>query len=118
MIFQIENVDVRCNAVLNTMSANRCFAKTAVIGSEIFVLSGYDKKVRKISYVDVSSKSTWKKLSSMPHSRTYFSVCSFIKSIYLVGGSFQNNVIFYGKYVLRMCFCLSNNLNNFFAVCF
>ena len=83
---QIESVDDKCNIVLIPMSVNRCFAETAVNGSDIFVLSGHKTIVKKTSCVDIGSRSTWKNLTTMPDSRIYFSVCSFMKSIYLVGG--------------------------------
>ena len=44
---QIESVDVKCNNVLISTSANRYYAKTAVIGSDIFVLGGFDLKIKK-----------------------------------------------------------------------
>ena len=56
-IFQTKNDNVKCNVVLISILANRCFAKTAVVGSDIFVIGGYDK-VRKTSCVDSRSKRT------------------------------------------------------------
>ena len=85
-IIQLESVDVKCNIVFVPNSANRSYAKTAVVGSDIFNLDGNEIKVRKTFCVDIRSKSTWKNLTSMPDSRVYFSVCSFMNSIYLVGG--------------------------------
>ena len=38
-IINIERADVKCNAVLIPVSANRCYTKTAVIGSDIFVFN-------------------------------------------------------------------------------
>ena len=35
---QIENADVKCNLVLIPLSANHCYAKTAVVSSDIFVI--------------------------------------------------------------------------------
>ena len=72
-IKQIESADVKCNVVWIPMSANHCYAKTAAIGSDIFVLNGSDKKVRKTSCVDIRSRSTWKNLMQMPHSKGIFS---------------------------------------------
>ena len=46
-IINIERADVKCNDVLILTSANRYYTKTAVVGSDIFVLNGSDKKVRK-----------------------------------------------------------------------
>ena len=88
------------------MSANRCYTKTAVIGSDIFFLGSSDKNVKKVSCVDIRSRSTWKKLKSMPDSRIYFSVCSFMKSIYLVGGSLDDDS------VVRRCYKYNKNLTN------
>ena len=88
-VIQIESADVKCDVVLIPMSVNRCFAETAVNGSDIFVLSGHKKIVKKSSCVVFGSMSPWKNLTSMPDSRIYFSVCSFMKSIYLIGGYFS-----------------------------
>ena len=85
-VINIETAGVKYNVVLIPMSPNHYYAKTAVVASDIFVLDGSDKKVRKTSCLDVKSRSTWKYLTPMPDSRIYFSVCSFMKSIYLVGG--------------------------------
>ena len=65
-IIQIQNVNVKCNVVLIPMSAGRCYAKTAVVCSDIFVLNRSDKKVKMTSCIDISSKSTWKSLTPMP----------------------------------------------------
>ena len=43
-IIQIENVDVKCNAVLILTSTSRYYTKTAVVGSDIFVLMDLIKK--------------------------------------------------------------------------
>ena len=83
---QIETTYVKCNIFLIPLTANHCFAKTAAIGSDMFVLNGSDKKVRKTCCVYVRSRSTWKNLKPMPDSRKYFSVCSFINSIYIISG--------------------------------
>ena len=83
---QIESDNVNCNVVLIPVSANYYYAKTAAICSDIFVLNGSEKIVRKTCCVDVRSKSTWKNLTPMPGLRKNFSVCSFMKSIYLIGG--------------------------------
>ena len=46
---QVENDNVNCNVVLIPVSAYYYYAKTAVIGSDIFVLLGKDDiKVRKL----------------------------------------------------------------------
>ena len=89
-IFQTKNDNVKCNVVLISILANRCFAKTAVVGSDIFVIGGYDNVI-KASCVDNRSKSTWKNLTLMPDSRIYFSVCSFMNSLYLIGGYLEND---------------------------
>ena len=103
-IIQIQNVNVKCSLLLIPMSANRCYAKTAVVGSDIFVLGKYDIEVRKTSCVDIRSRSTWKHLSKMPDSRTNFSVCSFMNSIYIIGGYLEGN---YSK----GCYKYETNLN-------
>ena len=82
-IIQIESGNVKFNVVLIPTSASRFYTKTAVIGSDIFVFNGSDKKVSKTCSDDVRSKSTWKNLMPMPDSRRYFSVCSFMNSIYI-----------------------------------
>ena len=82
---KIDRVDVKLNVVLIPILRNRCYAKTAVIDSGIFLLGRSEAKVRKTSCVNISSRSTWKNLTYMPDSRMYFSVCSFMKSIYLLG---------------------------------
>ena len=55
---KIETADVKCNIFLIPLTANHYYAKTAAIGSDIFVLNGSYKKVRKSCCVDVRSRST------------------------------------------------------------
>ena len=59
-IIQLESDNVNCNVVLIPMSANHCYAKTAVVGSDIFVLGSSDKNVKKVSCVNIRSRSTLK----------------------------------------------------------
>ena len=77
------------------MLAPRCDAKTAVICSNLFVLSRSDKKVRKYPCVGIKSKSTWKNLTPMPDSRKIFSIYLFLKSIYLIGRNFPNDLCYF-----------------------
>ena len=91
-IINIERADVKCNSVLIPVSANRCYTKTAVIGSDIFVFNWSVKKVKKNCCVDFRSRSTWKNLNKMPDSRVCFSVSSFINSIYLIGGYLSGGI--------------------------
>ena len=46
-VISMKSADVKFNVVLIPILALRCFAKTAVIGSDIFVIRGFDK-VRKL----------------------------------------------------------------------
>ena len=39
---------MKCNAVLIPVSANHCYAKTAVLGFDLFFLGGSNNDVRKI----------------------------------------------------------------------
>ena len=104
-ITQIESVDVKCNIVLITMSANHCYVKTAAVGSDMFVFVRSDKILRKTSCVDIRSRSTWKNLTIIPDSRINFSVCSFMKSIYLIGGYLSGDIC------LKMCYKYEIDVN-------
>ena len=81
-IIKIEYVDVKCNVVLIQMSTNRYYSKTAVIASKMYVFGRPDKIVRKTSFVDTISRSTWKNLTSMPDLRKNF-LCLFIYEKYI-----------------------------------
>ena len=87
-INKVESAVDKCNVVLIQMLSSRHYENTAVISSDIFVLGASGKKVIKTSCVNISSKSTWKKLTYLPDVfvRVNFSVCSFMKSLYLIGG--------------------------------
>ena len=81
---QIESDNVKCNVVLISMSANHCYGKTAVVGSDMFVFGRSDKIVRKTSCIDIRSISTWKNFTIMPDLSLFFSVSLFMQSIYLI----------------------------------
>ena len=85
------------------LSANRCYAKIAVISSDIFGFSRYNKSVRKISSVGIKSKCTWENFLSMLN-LSNFTVSSFMKSIYLIGGYLEDNNYFKG--------CYKSDINN------
>ena len=101
-VIQIESDNFNCNVVLIPMSANHFYAITAVVASNMYVFGRYDKIVRKTSCVDIKSRSTWKYLTIMPDSRLFFSVSSFMNSIYMIGGYLYS----------KTCYKYEINVNN------
>ena len=76
----------------------RYSSKTAVIGSNIYVLSGIDNWSSPFEMYSAKTN-TWKKLEPAIKRLTDFSVCSFMKSIYVIGGCKYHND-----------FCLTNTI--------
>ena len=88
---QLENLNVKCNVVFIPVSVKCCYAQTAVIGSDIFVFGRSYNKVKKTSSVDVSSRSSWENFTPMHDPIKYFSVCTFMKCIYITSGNFKDD---------------------------
>ena len=74
---------------LRPMKTKRSSSKTAVVGSDIYVLGGYVGNVNWTSSFEVYSARSkhWKKLEPIHEKLKYYCACSFMKSIYVIGGS-------------------------------
>ena len=70
------------------MLTSRSSVKSAVIGSDIYVLSGVDENYKwTTSFEMYSAKTnTWKPLKTIFSWLYHYSVCSFMNNIYVVGG--------------------------------
>ena len=75
----------RNSVKLSPMLTPRYSNKAAVIGSNIYVFGGFSNWSSSFETYSANTN-TWKKLVPAIKSLTDFSVCSFMKSIYVVGG--------------------------------
>ena len=85
------NFDI--SAKLPPMLKPKISCRTAAIGSDIYVFGGYVGVDDWSSSVEMLSAktNTWKEMESKTTDclLTNFSVCSFVKSIYIIGGRFR-----------------------------
>ena len=88
-VVKLKGPDFKTSIKMSRMLTARKLCRTAVIGSDILVLGGYDKKRNWSSTFEMYSakKKCWKELKTTCYHLTKFSVCSFMKSIYVIGGS-------------------------------
>ena len=61
------------------------FINTAVVGSDLYVFGGDRDKTCSFEIYSAKTKD-WKELK-LPKPLKYYSVCSFMKSVYIIGGS-------------------------------
>ena len=94
---ELKGPNLETSAKLSPMLTLKYFCRTDVIGSDIYALGGYvGVKNLSCSIEMFSGKTnTWKDLESQTTGViiTDFSVCSFMKSIYVVGGRFNIKII-------------------------
>ena len=78
-------------STLRPMLTKRYLHKSAVVGSDIYILGGYDENYSWTSSFEMYSikKKHWKNLSPVHFDQEYYSVCSFMQSIYVIGGYFR-----------------------------
>ena len=71
----------------------RSSCRIAASCSDIYVLDGYDEDYEWISSFEVYSKGKkqWKSLTPFSDERSHYSVCSFLKGVYVVGGIIENS---------------------------
>ena len=74
---------------MSSMLTLRYSSKTAVVGSNIYLLSGFSNSFTPFEMYSTKTN-TWKKLEPAIQHLTDFSVCSFMKSIYVIGGCKYN----------------------------
>ena len=87
-VTKLQGPDFRNSVKLSPMLTLQNSSKTSVIGSNIYVIGGYVGVDDWSSFFEVYSAktNTWKELEPGIQRLRDFSVCSFMKSIYVVGG--------------------------------
>ena len=92
-VIKLKAPEFQTSYKLTPMLKPRSFSRIAVIGSDIYVLGGYDENYEWTSSFEMYSSETkqWKSLTSFLDKNKHYSVCSFMKRIYAVGGYFGNS---------------------------
>ena len=101
----------RNSVKLSPMLTLRYSNKAAVIGSNIYVFGGFSNWSSSFEMYSAKTN-TWKKLVPAIKSLTDFSVCSFMKSVYVIGGfynhhyniSMLNNIQRYNRKIQSCCY--------------
>ena len=87
-VIELKGPDFKTFTELSPMLTHRYLCKTAVIDSDIYVIGGYGINAGNVYSSEIYSKKTnqWKNQIPLSDKRIYFSVCSFMKYVYVVGG--------------------------------
>ena len=86
-VIELKGPDFKTFTELSPMLTHRYLCKTAVIDSDIYVIGEYGINARSVYSSEIYSKNTnqWKKQIPLSDKRIYFSVCSFMKCVYVSG---------------------------------
>ena len=103
-VTELKGPDFNTSVQLTSMITPRSCGESAVIGSDIYVLGGYDTNTGWISSFEMYStkKKQWKSLTCFTEKKDNYSVCSFMKSVYVIGGysekyGFLKHCLMYSK---------------------
>ena len=92
--FSIEGTDFSNVNSLPIMNYGRAEFKTFFIKGEIYVFGGFDLNLKQVKPIEKYSPATktWDVVGQMYDNRFYFCACSFIDSIYLIGGFLEDAI--------------------------